>query len=344
MKNSLISALAIVALGVAPLARADLDTLGIWNGKVGLSVDAVGSNNSPSGMVQAEIPVGATIKAAYLYSAGVPYPYYAAAPHTLADYNTSGITLAGNAVTFDALVGASAIPGRSDIGNWFTARANVTALITSLAGGGGSFSWAVEEGLKNSLIDGEVLAIVYEHSSLADGSVVLLDGGLNTSGETATVNFGSALGDTSDAGFFANMSLGISFSTGGAQRSLIDINGNRLSSAAGGYGDGSLTDGGLITAGGIGDSTSNPANPFLAGDSNYDDELYSLNPFLHTGDTSFSIHSINPSNDDNLFFMGLRISANVSEVVGVPDSGSSLLLACLGLGALAAIRRRFARS
>lgn len=341
MKNALISAVAVLALGAAPLVRADLDTLGIWNGKVGLSIDATGSNSSPVGMIQAEIPVGATIKAAYLYSAGVPYPWYSDAPTTLADYNGSGITLAGNAVTFDALVGASAIPARPDIGNWFTARADVTALISALAAGGGSFSWAIDEGLKNARIDGEVLAIVYEHNSLPDGSVVLLDGGLNTAGETNTVNFGAALGDTSDPGFFANMSLGISFSAQPGQESLIDINGNRLTSSAGNWDDGAPTDGGLITAGGIGDSILNPGSPMSS--TSPDDELYSLNPFLNTGDTSFSIYSINPSNDDNVFFMGLHISATVTDVTGVPDTGSSLLLAGMGLGALVAFRRRFAR-
>lgn len=350
MKNKLIlAAITTMALVTASVMKADLQPVGIWNGKVGMSIDAVGSNNSPSGMIQAEIPVGATIKAAYLYSAGTPYPWYAASPTTLADYNSSGITLAGNAVTFDALVGASAIPNRPDIGNWFTARADVTSIVTSLAAGGGNFSWAVHEGTKNAYIDGEVLAIVYEHNSLANGSVVFLDGGLNTAGETSTVNFANPLGNVADPNFVADMSLGISFSTGGNQSSQVDINGTRLSSSAGGYNDGSLTDGGLITAGGIGDSNANPANAFSQGDTSYDDELYSLKPFLSTGDTSFSIYSKNPSNDDNTFFMGLHISAEISQVndtpaPGVPDSGATVLMLGLAAGSLAVLRRRVSRS
>ncbi|WP_218938683.1 VPDSG-CTERM sorting domain-containing protein [Oleiharenicola lentus] len=350
MKNKLIlTAIAATALAIAPTVKADLQPVGIWNGKVGMSIDAVGSNNSPAGMIQAQIPVGASIKAAYLYSAGTPYPWYANSPKTLTDYNSSGITLAGNAVTFDALVGASAIPNRPDIGNWFTARADVTSIVTSLAAGGGNFSWAVNEGTKNSFIDGEVLAIVYEHSSLATGSVVFLDGGLNTAGETSSVNFANPLGNVSDPNFVADMSLAISFSTGGSQSSQVDINGTRLTSSAGGYDDGILSDGGLITAGGIGDSNANPGSAFSTGSSSYDDELYSLKPFLSAGDTSFSIYSKNPSNDDNLFFMGLRISAEISQVndtpaPGVPDSGSTVALLGLAAGGMAFLRRRFARA
>jgi hypothetical protein len=354
MKNKLIlAAFAAMALTIAPAMKADLQPVGIWNGKVGMSIDAVGSNNSPVGMIQAQIPVGATIKAAYLYSAGTPYPWYGDSPVSLADYNASGITLAGNAVTFDALVGASAFPNRPDIGDWFTARANVTSIVSSLAAGGGDFSWALSEGTSNGRIDGEVLAIVYEHSSLASGSVVFLDGGLNTAGESSTVNFANPLGNVGAPGFVADMSLAISFSTGGSQSSQVDINGTRLTSSAGGYDDGVLSDGGLITAGGIGDSNLNPANPFSAGNSSYDDELYSLKPFLAQGDTGFTIYSQNPSNDDNLFFMGLHISAEISRVNDtpattppsrVPDSGSTIVMLGLAMGSLAALRRRISHS
>jgi hypothetical protein len=335
-----------VAFVAASILKADLQPIGIWNGKVGMSIDAVGSNSSPVGLIQAQIPVGATIKAAYLYSAGTPYPWYSNSPKTLADYNSSGITLAGNAVTFDALVGASAIPNRPDIGNWFTGRADVTSIVTSLAAGGGNFSWEVEEGRLNNRIDGEVLAIVYEHSSLANGSVVLLDGGLNTAGETSTVNFGTPLGDVTDPNFVADMSLGISFSIGSSQTSQIDINGLRLSSAAGGIDDGIGSDGGLITAGGIGDTNGNPGSPFS--NSSADDELYNLKPFLNQGDTSFSIYSKNPSNDDNIFFMGLHITADISQVNdtpanGVPDTGATLLFVGVAMSGLIGLRRRFVR-
>ena len=340
---ALISGLSVIA--ALSNARADLNTLGVFTGNVGLSIDAIGSGENPVGLIQAQIPTDATIKAAYLYSAGTPYPYYPnaqppASPTSLADYNTSPITVAGMPITFTDLVGA--VSSRPDIGQWFTARADVTSLINSLRVSGKSdYQWPVTEGTLNNRIDGEVLAIVYESPSLPKGNVVLLDGGQNTGGETKQITFTSPLSDTSAPGFIADMSLGISFSGDSPdQRSIVNVNGSRLTSSAGGYDDGIPADGGLITAGGIGDSNANP--PPFSTDTSLDDELYSLKTFLNTGDTGMTIFTQNPSNDDNIFFLGLRISADVGDVIEVPapDGGSTLPLLGVGMASLALISRR----
>lgn len=339
-KCLLIGLVFVASFLIAPSGFADLSPVGIWTGNVGLSIDAVGSNNTPVGNIQAEIPTGANILAAYLYSAGTPFPWYSNSPVNVADYNGSGITVAGNAINnYDTIVGA--VSGRSDIGQWFTGRANVTSLIDSLDTTGPNYSWEIQEGTLNNRIDGEVLAVVYQHASLAEGSVVLLDGGQDTDGETTTVNFSDPLGDVTDPDFFANMSLAVSFSTGtGSQVSNIDINGTPLTSAAGGFNDGGLFDGGLITAGGIGDSNSNPVDPNSS--TAADDELYSLTPFLATGDTSFSIFTDNPSDDDNIFFMGLHLTAEVGSVdpPEVPIPSTLLLFGSGLLGVVGYYKRR----
>jgi hypothetical protein len=67
-----------------------------------------------------------------------------------------------------------------------------------------------------------------------------------------------------------------------------------------------------------------------------DDELYDLSPFLENGDLDFSITTQNLSNDDNVFFLGVHVTA-----VAVPEPATSLLAAAGGLGWLAVgIRKR----
>jgi hypothetical protein len=128
------------------------------------------------------------------------------------------------------------------------------------------------------LIDGIVLAIVYDLASLPQASVALLDGGQAQGGETTTVNFASPLTDTTSPSFVAQLGLGISFSAGGSQFSNVSVNNMPLTNNAGGFDDGALANGALITVGGLGDS---PANPLSLNGA--DDELYTLTPFLKTG-------------------------------------------------------------
>jgi len=263
----------------------------------------------------------------------------------LAEYNNAGISLNGTVVNnFSALVGATS--DRPQIGQWFTARADVTALVNNARVlGQSAYSWNVSDGTLNNRIDGELLAIVYDDPTLPQGSVVLLDGGQRTGGETKNVSLGSPLGDPNAPGFVADMSLGISGSIGALdQHSLVDINGVRLTSSAGDFDDGVYLDGGLITAGGIGDSNANPSFPLST--SEPDDELYSLKNLVQAGDTGLQIFTKNDSNDDNIFFLGLRLTAPVREVLDVsaPDAGGTLPLLGIGIASVSMFARRKNRS
>lgn len=340
MKHLVRLAVAAAICTLAGAASAGLTSAGTWTGTVGLSVDGIGSNNTPVGDVQASIPIGATILQAYLYSAGTPTASnYPLSPRTLADYNGAGISLAGVAITnFDTLVGA--VSPRTDIVGWATGRADVTTLVRTLTAGAAttSFSWTVTEGAaRNAGIDGEVLAIVYSAPGLAHGSVAFLNGGQNTGGETSIVNLGTPLTDPTAAGFASTLGLGISFSCCDTQKSTVKVNGGLVTDNAGNNDDGlAVADGSLITVGGLGDT---PAN----GQSYANDhELYDLRPFLHTGDTSFSIFTQNPSNDDNIFFASLYITGDITTITpGVPEPETyALMLAGLGLLGVAARRRQ----
>ena len=118
----------------------------------------------PVGQIQAEIPIGASIRQAYLYAAGTPKPWYENSPETIADYNGAGIMLGGNAVdNFSAIVGA--VSDRPEIGQWFTGRADVTSIVDSLVAAEPSVAihtWDYEEGSLNERIDGGVLVVVFE--------------------------------------------------------------------------------------------------------------------------------------------------------------------------------------
>lgn len=338
MKTRIIAPMAALILGCAlsSPSHADLAPAGIWTGNVGLSVDGVGGDGVASvGDVMAHIPVTATILQAYMYSAGTPFPWYPDSPTTLADYNGAGITLAGQAINnFDTLVGATSIP-RPDIGQWFTARADVTSIVESLRVGVEDYSWAVGEGTLNSRIDGNLLAIVYSDDSLVNGSVALLDGGQDTAGETTNVAFASPI-DTSNPDFAAELGLGISFSCC-AQASNVSIDGDLLSNNAGGSDDGMIVaDGSLFTVGGLGDPLTN-----LESYEN-DRERYDLAPHISDGATGFSLFTNNPTGDDNIFFASLYVTGEIDSVNEEPNPVSApanLALMLLGFGLIGYSRR-----
>jgi len=208
-------------------------------------------------------------------------------------------------------------------------RADVTTQVATKIGGGAAspFLFDVLSENPNDSIDGTVLALVYSNPAEQERTISFLDGNTAATGTTTFVNLTTPLTSTQLLAptFEALMSLGIGFSfqTDSDQYSTIDVNGTRLTSSAGGQDDGNPTnigDGGLITVGGIGDSTANPANPFAIPSSDFsvaprlDDELYTLKPFLNVGDTQIRIDSTNPSNDDNIFFVGINLTANQAPI------------------------------
>jgi hypothetical protein len=338
LKMTFIAGLMIA--GLAEGVRADLTSSYQFNGNGNWSVDGVGGNWTPVGTVQANVPVGAIVEKAFLYSS----LWSLAGPIATPAVTFQGTTYSGGQWT--SLGHYQPQPG-SNPGFWLGAyRTDVTSQITSLVGGGSAstFNFTVNAESPNPNIDGEVLAIVYSLPTETQRTIAFLDGFSNSGGDATTVNFASPLtaAQLADPSFQATLSLGIGFSTGGVQSSLVDINvnGNRLTSAAGGFDDGSGVNGALITVGGIGDNLANPADPNSS--SSPDDELYMLNSFLSAGDSSMDILSQNPSLDDNIFFAGLNITAVAGidqPPPGVPDGGATILLLAVSFLSLGGFRR-----
>ncbi len=161
-------------------------------------------------------------------------------------------------------------------------------------------------------MDGHALLVVFADPLAQQKTIVVMFGGLSTTGDNFSLSLAEAI-DPSDPDALFDMGLGISYSAygpSGGQRSIVDVNGQRLTSSANGEDDGSLANGALITVGGIGDVNTNPPDPFgsSSSDIRYDDELYSLLPLITNSTTDILVNTLNPSNDDNIFLAYFAIS------------------------------------
>jgi len=337
--------LTLALLTGAQLAQASLAVDYQFNGNGNWSLSALGSNNSPTGNLQALVPTGSTVEKAFLYSTLIP---------------SSSFT----SVTFDGTLlssGSFTSLGTNPYGLQAYYK-DVTSQVAAKVGSGGAspFSFSVTEG-PTSAIDGEALAIVYRNPSEKKRTIAFLGGSTNAAGDSFKVNLAVPLTDPTTAGFEALFSLGIGYSyqTGGSQQySNVSVDGRKLTSSAGGEDDGGPYNGGLVTIGGIGDDPANPTNPNATPTNpRSDDELYNLAlgngsnpaPFLTTGSTSFTVTTQNPSGDDNIFFAGINITADAGvnqpppepfPTGAVPEPSTYGLIGAVALAGLA-LRRRF---
>lgn len=280
---------------------ASLSAAATEQGKISLSVDATGTTGASS-VVQVEKPAGATVRGAYFAAASTGFSGFV--------IPNGGMTIDGVGVNWDATV-----PSSISSNNHF---ANVTALVKAKidAAAAGRVDFTIGEGNSGG-IDGSVLAVIFDDATQPqDNTVVLSFGAQTITGDNFFVNLANPL-DKTDPNLKMDMGLGISFgfndfATG--QVSLIDVNGTRLTSCAGGRDDGLVAaNGSLITAGGLDDSNANPANPNQTGCvTRDDDELYDLVPFANQNDTQILVNTLNPSNDDNIFFASFFLTVKAS--------------------------------
>jgi hypothetical protein len=307
-----------------PTARNGDPLLPFYNdsGLISLSVDAAGTNDPAGTLIKVHKNIAtATVRKAFLFAASTGFSGYTPV--------TGDVTLDGTSVAWNP---ANTIS--NDISS-VNVEADVTSIVAPIvnAAPAGDVSFTVAEPLHPFQMDGEILAVILNDPSVTtSGSVTLLYGAQNPAGDTFNVALANPV-DKTDPNFAMNLSLGISFGyqlpSGTGQFSTVDVNGTRMTSSAGGQDDcvakysatpnfGACANGELITAGGIGDTNANPANPLDTGtcatSPRCDDELYNLLPFLNNGDTSLTFKTTNPSNDDNIFFAALDTRASAAVV------------------------------
>ena len=239
LKKAAATALGLAASVAAVTAQAALSNSYQFNGKGNWSIDGVGSNNTPVGDIQAVVPTGSTVVKAFLYStmfntSPVPTVLLEGTTYSGADWTALGVNAGLQAY-----------------------RADVTSQIAALIGGGSAstFNFTVEREEPNSSIDGEALVIVYSNPAEVERTIAVLDGFSASGGDSFAINLSDPItaANLADPGFEALMSLGIGFGYQPAsQFSTVDINGQRLTSCAGGQDDGGGFNGGLITVGGSG--------------------------------------------------------------------------------------------
>jgi len=295
MKRILKLAAAAIICAVPHIAHAALVDFQSYSGNVAVSTDGYGDNsNGGNGIIRASAPSGSNVVAAYLYTA----------THNTTAVPTA-ISLDGNSISYN-----QTNPNNTACCSLASHRTDVTSLVKPVidGGSGGVYDFNISEGADNFNTDGHALVVVYSNPALPQASVGLLDGFASVTGDSTAINFTNPF-DPLSPGFFAEMSLGISFSCCDAstvplQSSLVDVNGMRLTDNAGGLDDGlEAADGSLITVGSFDDAFS-PANPSYAEDT----ERYDLSSFVSQGDTSIMVDTFNASQDDNIFLASFYVS------------------------------------
>jgi hypothetical protein len=308
----------------SPTSLSPLTTV---TGQVSLSSDGYGSNNPAGGPILVQKPAGATVLAAYLFAATTGETGYVP--------QDGDVTLDGTPITWN--------PSETIANNIssYNAEANVTSIVAPIvdAAPTGKVSFTVAEGNETYNYDGEALDVIFnDPTAPADNTVSILYGAQYTAGDSFNINLGTPI-DTSTPGLVLSLGLGDSYGyqpTG--QYSIIHVDGNLLTSSAGGQDDCAAKNdspqdfencgnGELITVGGIGDSTANPPVPSATdltcgppAAPRCDDELYNLLPFVSNGSTSIKVTTQNPSDDDNIFLANL----DLTETTAVLGEGITL--------------------
>jgi PKD repeat protein len=271
-------------------------------GKISASISGLGTT-SQDGVLRVKKPAGATVRRAFMGSATLGFFRYLLDP---GDVKLENVVVPWEIATQS---------GIQAYNFWGEVTNIVKAKLDSSPAGEIDLSLREEREYET---EGEVLVVIFDDpNQTTDNTVALLFGAQQTSGDTFALRFAQPL-NLSDPNFALTMSLGISYGYNdetGQQYSTIDVNGQRMTTSAGGQDDGEAENGALLTVGGLGDSPANPSDPYaLPRHPRADDELYDLKPFVNDGDSALTVATRNPSNDDNIFFAAFFLQSTAAVV------------------------------
>jgi hypothetical protein len=284
-------------------ASAQIMACATESGQISLSTDGDGAFG-PSTLSYLK-PAGATVRKAYLAASSNFF-------YTIVD---GDVVLNGTPVMWDKTVLNDVVGLPGFFVNVF---ADVTAIVKPTLDGAAAGAGTVsvdEDPFATGSIDGEAFAVIWDDPNVPltqSNGVIIFFGGQALAGDTFNINLAEPL-DLADPATKLELGLGIGFGFQGpfggtGQVSEICVNGLPLTKSAGGEDDGSGANGALITVGGLGDSTANPAPCDPPTSFSFDDELYDLLPFYVANSTLVVVDTFNPSNDDNIFWATLCTS------------------------------------
>lgn len=275
----------------------------IVEGQFSVSIDAVGVQTNVDGTIVVVKPDGATVHTAYMAAADI--------------WGSNGGQLPNGAVEIDGeevnwIYHAKLPDGPNH------AWADVTSIVedTINAAPSGEVYLTITETIS---LEGSILAVIFDDPNQTDNTVILFAGIQSPDGDT----FNICLEDPKDGNLVLDFSLGIVSSLQKRRKprsySIIDVNGIRMTTHAGGQDDGFDSPGGLITVGGFGDTQDYPVDRFkkpsyFNPQYDYDDEFYSLLDFVDDGDRNIKIKMLNPSDSGSIFFAALFVGSNTAEV------------------------------
>jgi hypothetical protein len=272
----------------SPAAASGLQQFYSSTGHYTISADGIGSLDTSMNIRVNKPNAGATVEKAILISS---------VTSQFGETIDNGcVTIAGVPVNWD---------GTASVSFFNNYWADVTSIVASTINGfsAGISTLPITE-CNTGIIEGEALLVVFNDPSATEKTIIVMLGAENPEGDNFSVTLAQPI-DPNAPGATLDMGLGIGFGyqvSTPIQASQVSVNGQRISSSAGGQDDGVSANGGLITVGGIGDTNDNPPDPFAdPTDPRSDDELYSILPFIDSTTTSLTINTINPSLDDNIF-------------------------------------------